>query len=83
MSSSFIPMPVSLIDIRSSTLFGSSSIRLKPIEKVTTPFSVYLTELVSIFVMTYLIRISSPCSNLGVFLSNSNAKARPLSSALI
>ena len=61
----------------------SDSFFSKLTAKVTLPFSVYLTALVSIFVMTCLILTSSPSRLFGISLSISSFSASPLSSALV
>ena len=74
-----MPMPVSLTLTQSK--ISSSEIFLNVTVKVTPPFSVYLTALVKIFVITCLIRISSPKSSLGKFSSASMWNANSFFSA--
>ena len=57
-SSGFIPIPVSIISMRSFIFL--SAISLWAILKVILPSFVYFTALISRFVITCLIRISSP-----------------------
>ena len=64
-SSSLMPIPVSLT-LNFSQIELSSRCS-KSTDKVTVPFSVYLTALVKMFVTTCLILISSPKSTLGIF----------------
>ena len=75
-SSFRIPIPVSRTDTNIRSLL--SGIFFPVITSVTLPFSVYLTALVSRFMITWRMRTSSPNSVQGSELSTSSTKSSPL-----
>ena len=79
LSSSLIPIPVSLTSILKSI---PSSVMFSPVTlRPTRPFLVYLTAFVRTLVIICCMRTSSPFNTEGMFSSNTTTNLSPFSTA--